>query len=181
MKKYQLGVLIIAIVTLVLAVYVISVGAKGKEDKKTFEAAQEIADDLSSYISKNQTIPESLSAAGIEDVPSSITYEKLNSKQYKFCATYNTDYGYSSGYYNLTSSFSGASLDDAAQGDEEVTESAYRRSSLYMYGYEKGENCQTIEPYIRTTPDYSNSVYCSTEELRARYSYLCGSEEDTQL
>lgn len=147
---YKLGLGVIGLFSLVLLIVVLVQASGAKADNLTQKDAQKVADQLNDYVEDEQTIPESLSAAGINDVPSAVRYEKLSKERYKFCVTYKAE---SSGF-------------DAASVQEEVIsgyygvdysdyESSYEESYLYLDStHKKGENCKTIKPYL-----YSNSSY----------------------
>ena len=151
MKKYYIGILILLALTLGLTGYTFVQAAGGKQDKETEKKAKSIASKLNNYITRNQKIPEKLSDAGIKDVPTTVTYSKLSSKEYKFCVTYKSAKGYSSsGPGNfLFDPFSQRYVDMA---QEETSNSDYKSSYLYLsYTHKKGQNCQTITPYIRSS------------------------------
>lgn len=182
MKKYYLGLLIIGLLTIGLAAYVINVGMQGKQDKQTYDKAQEIAEKLNDHISKEQEIPATLSEIDVSDAPGSISYEKLSSKQYKFCVTYKTSRGYGTG--DITSTLTGAALSGMYGGSLDY-ESNYESSRLYIpYTYEKGENCQTIKPTIYDFSDSDEDIfsedslyemYCSDPESRVTFGSYCDS------
>lgn len=122
-------------------VFVMLLAGNAKQDTETQNAANKAADKLNSYVSSKQTIPDSLQAADIHDMPKTISYRKVSDTSYKFCATYK------SASKNLSSDvlvnaaisgYRGASYDNYTS-----TESLYIPST-----HKKGEACQTIKPYI---------------------------------
>lgn len=179
MRKYRIGLIVIGLIVAGLSIYVLSLGAKSKQDKKTFESAQKIAKSLNAYISREQEIPDSLQEAGINDVPQTITFNKTSNRAYRFCATYNTDKGY--GGFDLTSTLTGAALSGLSDGMSlEDYESSYTPSSLYIsYSYHEGQNCQNVSPNLRSSSS-SSDVFCGTAELRQRYASFCDEEDASE-
>lgn len=169
MKKYVIGLIIITLVTLGLAGYVVSLGLGSRQDVKTEKSEQEVGDKLNAYIIKENKLPDSLSQAGAKDVPSSITYKKLSSEEYKLCVTYKAAKGY--GGSDITSVVTGAVISNmyGMGSSPDYSGSSYTPSSYYpSYTHKKGETCQTVKPYLQ--PDYSStspstiiddSAYCS--------------------
>jgi len=147
MKKYYLGLLVIALFTVGLTIFGISQAAASKQDKQTEKRAREIAKDLNKYVSSNGRIPESLDEAGIKDIPSTIKYEKKSESQYEFCATYRAASKYTG--LSFEGALSGSSLQQLNRSDQEIDPYEYQPSSLYIsYSHNKGENCRTVEPYV---------------------------------
>jgi len=165
MKKYYIGLGVIGIITLVFLALTIAKGASAKQDNDTKTKASTIAKDLNAYISKNRKIPESLEDAGIKDVPKSITYKKDSSTEYTFCATYKEAKTY--GSVDPTSLISGSTLrQNSSSLDDDLyigSSSSYKSSSLYpTTSYKKGENCQTIKPYLTSSSYYYDDVPTTT-------------------
>ncbi len=149
LKKYVLGFALIGLITLGLAVFTLMQGAAAKQDNETSKRAQEIADKLNDYIDSSSRIPENLDDAGISNVPSTIKYSKKNSSEYEFCVTYKAEKSY--GGSDVSSVFWGSALRSSATSEYEEDDS-YKPSSLYLpYSYKKGENCQTVKPYIASS------------------------------
>ena len=146
-QKYYIGFAVLGLASIGIAVFVLMQGFAGKQDIQTNKKANEIANDLNNYISKNRTIPESLEEADIRDVPAAIKYTKKDSSSYEFCVTYKADKSYSSN--GVTDVLWGSALRSSSYDDSGLYDSDYARSSLYLpYTYKKGENCQTVEPYV---------------------------------
>jgi len=163
MKKYYTGILILALVTLGLTGYVVNLGLKTRQDVKTEKSANDIATKLNSYIQKEQKIPKDLKAAGVTDAPGTISYTKDSEKAYTFCVTYKEAKGYGS---DITSTLTSAAT--SRYFGSSGSESSYKPSSLYLsYIHKKGENCQTVEPYLynRSSSSSSSSLYNSTSQL----------------
>ncbi len=160
MKKYYIGLGVIGFITLVLLGLTISKSAIAKKDNDTQSKASSIAKDLNSYISKNRKIPESLDDAGIKDVPKTITYKKDSSTEYTFCATYQEAKSYRS--VDATSLVSGSTLrQNSTTIDEDYysPSTTYKSSTLYpTSSYKKGENCQTIKPYLTSSSYYYDDL-----------------------
>ncbi len=165
MYKYYVGLGVLGIFTIVILGITITKGVTAKQDNMTKKRSREIAKDLNTYVTKNKKIPESLDEAGIKDVPSTITYKKDSGTEYTFCATYKEAYSY--GSTNPTSLLSGSSLKQSSSYEDdsryESSASSYKLSSLYpTYSYKKGENCQTIKPYLNTTSYTQPSIRSTT-------------------
>jgi hypothetical protein len=183
MKKYYVGMLVIGLIVLGLSGYVISMGMSAKADKKTFKTSQEIAEDLNAYVRTKKAIPDSLEEAGIKDVPSSIRYQKMTGGTYEFCVTYKADKSYGSA--DVGSVLYGAALGGAINDSTyERYQSDYTSSTLYInYYYQKGENCQTVKPIIRSSSSSSRNnnslydIYC-TGSNSSRYETYCASLEE---
>jgi hypothetical protein len=159
MKKYRIGLIVIALLVVSLAGYTLYLGQKGKQDLKTEEKANEVAEKLNIYVNKNGEIPESIDEIGVSNIPSTIKYEKLTDETYEFCVTYQNEKGYGSGYGYSPMSLLTGSLYGAAYSMSDTEDSDYERSYLYLdYTHKKGENCQTIRPYGVST-DYSNDGF----------------------
>jgi hypothetical protein len=159
MFKYYIGLGAIGVFTLVLLGIVFSKGSVAKQDNVTSKQASIIATKLNEYVINNKKLPESFDSAGIKDVPSTITYKKVSDSEYKFCATYNKAYSYSSGLNGLdaTSLLYGAALRQASvtplsTDSYDSYQSSYKASTLYpTYSYKKGENCQNVQPYLTSS------------------------------
>lgn len=170
MKKYYIGLAVIGLLTLGLIIFGIYQGVSSRQDRETESKSQQIADKLNNYISSKQVIPESLGAAGIKDVPSTVSYTKKSDSSYEFCVTYkSTSNDISIGSFDQV--LTGALQRQAGSYNTSYTDysSTYTPSSLYLpYGHKKGTNCQTIEPYLygssssdllNNNPTSSASIY----------------------
>jgi hypothetical protein len=141
-NRYKIGLAVIAVFTLGLAIYVAVQAGSAKQDNETYKAANEIATKLNDY-TLYKAPPESLSAAGIRDVPETVKYTKVSNDKYKFCVTYKAD----------SSGFDAANVQTdlltAAYGDPYASsQSTYEQSYLVLdTNHHKGENCQTIKTY----------------------------------
>ncbi len=155
MKKYYLGLIVLAVITLGLTGYVLKLGSEAKNDKKTETVAQDIAKKLNDYIQDNNKVPNNLGDVGASSVPSEIRYTKNSEKSYTFCVTFKAARGYGGGV-NVSSIVTGAfasSFSSAYKPDVD-----YKSTMLYVdYSHKKGENCQTIEPYISASSTSSSS------------------------
>lgn len=151
MKKYRIAVIVLCVLSLGFFLYVAAQGVSAKQDVETLKSAQDAATKLNSYTGKNGTVPQSLEQAGVKDNPSTITYQKLSSSQYKFCVTYKSKSSLELG--GTASMLTGAYLggDSSYSGGYSSGDSGY----LYVSGqYKKGQNCQTVTVY-----QYGNSPY----------------------
>jgi hypothetical protein len=145
MKKYYIGLIIIALFTLGLTGFVVTKGASNRQDTQTSKRANEIARELNEYVEQSG-VPESLEAAGIDDVPSTITYTKQGEETYEFCTTYkNASDTYGGGFDQvLTGSVQRQFSEENNYYDS--YESSYQPSSLYpAYSHKAGKNCQKIK------------------------------------
>lgn len=159
-----------AVLTLAILAYTFIQGVAQKTDKQTNLAAVRIAKELNEYIDQNNRIPESLAAADITDVPSAITYERKTSEVYEFCTTYKQSKGYGSadftsavvrGLYGIPAA--------SSSEDDYYSSSKYYPSQLYVdLYYQKGENCQSVKPYI-TDYTYPRTMYNDLKELDDSY------------
>lgn len=177
MKKYYIGLFILGLITLGLVGYVLTLGIQSRQDVKTEKSAQQAANKLNSYVRDKQKIPESLAEAGVNDVPPSIKYTKISEEKYKFCVTYKADKGYGSS--DLTSVITNAAASRVYGGDSSFSDtSSYEPSTLYLnYTHKKGEDCQTVKPYIYQSFDSSSSSstdYCDpTNQYYQYYKSYC--------
>ena len=170
MKKYYIGFLVLAVITLGLTGYVIKLGADSKSDKKTESAAQDIAKKLNEYVETKRKVPNNLTDAGVASVPSEIKYTKNSEMSYSFCVTYKTNRGYGGGV-NISSIVSGAVSSSLSSAFKDST-TDYKPTALYLsYIHKKGENCQTVQPVsvISTSESPSSTSSSSTQSLIDEY------------
>jgi hypothetical protein len=161
-KKYKIGIVVLALIILGLAAYIISLGVQSKEDKQTHASAQEIAEKLNAFVSEEQEIPANLSVAGIENVPSAISYEKVSGTTYHFCVTYKSDKSYGSSDVSSV-------LVNAAYGSQLYDNEIYEPQFLYISDdYQKGENCVTVKPQFYNIYDSSDDLF-DTESIYDTY------------
>lgn len=157
MKKYYVGLMILAIITLGLGVYVVSLGISGKQDKQTLIVAEDIAEKLNDYVSSANEIPDSLQDIGVTEVPSTISYTKQSDERYEFCVEYKTA---SSGYSvsNVSEMMLETAYSSELNYNSDGFDSSYEPSSLHVStSHDKGKNCQTIKPYIQRQSQSSGS------------------------
>jgi len=158
MKKWRIGVLVLGLLSVGLLIFVIVQGVSSKSDRQTLKQATTIADKLNSYVSDNQTVPVSLSEAGINGVPNSVSYTRQSSSTYEFCVTWktaNTDVSSTvqSDLYNATTN-GGYSSSNSSTG---YGSSGYQPSDLYIDSNHKaGKQCQTVKPYVYDYNSYDN-------------------------
>jgi type II secretory pathway pseudopilin PulG len=141
---YKVGLLVIGLFTLVITIVALVGASAAKQDTQTEKNANTIATKLDSYITVNQKVPSSLAVAGIRENTSHISYTKLSDTNYKFCVT-----------YKAASSTSTNPIDDlTGQSIYKKLAASYSgtyNDSSYLYispVHKKGENCQTVRPYL---------------------------------
>lgn len=150
-KKYYIGLSILALFVAVLLIYVLSQADIYKKDKQLNARAVEISQELNAYISSNNSIPENLTDAVSGDMPEEIIYTKKD-KRYTFCVSYRSSSdGITSPQEVLLSGVYGS----YSVGNYDYS-NGYVPSTLYINStsWSKGEQCQTVEPYL-----YSSSIY----------------------
>jgi hypothetical protein len=131
-----------------------------RADNKTYQAADKISRDLESYISAKNKIPAKLSEATKESIPETVKYTKLSSSRYKFCVTYKA----------ASSDLSASDISARVLSSTYSSEYQSDQEETYLYlspSHKKGENCQTIKPYINDyyTKD-SDSLFNSTSDCK---------------
>jgi hypothetical protein len=158
MRKWKLGLLALGVLTLGLAVYVAVQGVSSKQDRATTKQAIAIADKLNNYVNSKQSIPTDLSAAGVKDVPATITYTRKSDSSYEFCVTYkaaNTD---------VSAQVQNDLMRATTNGGYSGTQNPYTGTTdaptdLYVTSEHKaGKQCQTVKPYLYS---YSSGNYGS--------------------
>jgi len=146
MRRYYIGLAIIMTLVLGSFVYAISQAGDAKTDKKTLDKMTEISSKLDTYIYSNDyNIPTSLGLAGVKDVPSTITYQRLGGGTYKICVTYRTASNtFDAGWFSLLD----GSLFGQSGGVEPAltSDNSYLDSSRFTYNHKKGQTCQTVKP-----------------------------------
>lgn len=148
MKKYYLGLFILALFVLGLAGYTITQGGKGKKDEETTKKFQTIANKLDGHTIGNNKIPESLDELKIKDVPDTIKYEKISDEKYKICVSYDqASNEFDAGWFGLLTGVGGSApspYEKEVSPDEELSSIDYG----LIYLHKKGETCQTVKPPI---------------------------------
>lgn len=141
LRYYKIGLLVLGIFAIGLVILTLTQAGKAKQDTKTSDAAQSIATKLNDYVNSNQTVPSSLTEAGIKSVPDTVTYTKQSDNTYKFCIKYQTSnidtdvlsYWISRGMYG-------------GMGDD--TSPASPEDMLFVSPlHKKGNDCQTVKMY----------------------------------
>lgn len=168
LRKYVIGLSVLAVLTLGLVVTVVVQGSGAKTDKETYKTAKAIGADLEDYIDDKNIIPSRLSTATNMNIPEEITYTKVTSKEYKFCVEYNSA---------TSGSFSTSSAQSKLLNGLSSSSSSYSSSSSstpsYLYvreSHTKGKNCQTVKPVISSSYYKSyNSSDSSTSKCASLY------------
>lgn len=143
MKKYYFGLLALFILTTLFAVYTLVQGKNSKRDEQTSKRVEPIATKLMDYVYEQNAVPGSLSEADIQDVPSAITYEKLDGERFKFCAYF--DRASSSFDAGPLAFLTGLVFKVPTQEDAPKEETSYLDSYSLAYAHKKGDNCQTVK------------------------------------
>lgn len=150
-QRYYLGLSVLGVFTFVFFCIVLFQAASGRQDVATDKAASQIADKLNSYTDAQSKVPAKLSDVGIKNVPSTITYHKVSSTSYKFCATYK-----SAGNNGGVNSFQ-SDISKLETGDANVSTYQTDSSFLDVSRHHKGQNCQTVTIYTYNNLDNSGS------------------------
>ncbi len=155
LAKYRIGLAVLAFFTLVTFAVVLDQAGAHKQDLKTQEAANAIATKLNNYVDGQEKVPPSLAAAGIKDVPPSISYVKQSADIYDFCVTYKSSGG-GSGLVGAAQSF-------LATGSLAGTEySGYSDLEINPV-YHAGKNCQLVNTEISSLNGSSASTQTQTQ------------------
>lgn len=153
MKKYYFGLLALAVLTIVVTAITLSHGQSAKRDEETTKKVTSISTKLMDYIYQRNEVPESLAAADIKDVPSTISYQRLDNERFKFCATFDRDSSsFDAGPFAFLTGLVFRPPANEQNSDEEKT---YLDGYSLAYDHKKGENCQTVKAAVSTT-DYGN-------------------------
>jgi hypothetical protein len=159
LSKYRLGLAVIAIFTLGLLIVVMAQASATKQDNTTDTQANKAADKISNYTDNYGTIPASLKTAGADKLSPNISYRKLSATKYQFCVKYKAA---SSGFDTTSVE---QSLVTAAMGQGTGGGGGYNYTSgdnTYLSvptTHHKGQNCQTITPYLYNSSPDPNPVY----------------------
>lgn len=151
MNKWRIGISVLALFVFIMFVFVIYQGINSRQDRQTSKKAQAIASKLNNYVNGHQKIPVSLSEVGVTDVPSTIDYTKTSDSTYKFCVNYknnSTNLSQQAQDELTKAAFGGFGASNSYSTDS-GSSSSYENTYLYLSPtYKKGENCQTIKPYL---------------------------------
>ncbi len=149
--KYQAGLAVIGAFTLFLCIFVLFQAGDVKQDNATLKTASDIAQKLNDYTSNQQSIPDSLSAVGARDIPAAISYHRLSDTSYQFCVTFKAAAGDTNALRLLEDAASRSTNSEATYDSG--------NSSLYISSvHKKGENCQTVTPYVYNYSGASNQT-----------------------
>ena len=181
---YKIGLAVIGVFVIVLVVMVVTQANGAKQDTNSFNEATKIANTLNDYIDSNGTVPQSLSDAGVVNIPSSVTYTKVSDSSYRFCVTYNSE----SSNFNATATETSllSSAVNGANGSTNLNDfsgGTAKASGILIIDptHHKGKNCQTVSPYslnsngLSVNDSSSLSTSPSTASTSPLPSSLCGS------
>jgi type II secretory pathway pseudopilin PulG len=154
---YKAGLGVIGLFTLGIFIFAVVQGASAKQDTQTDKAAQSIAAKLNDYVDTNQRLPKTLAEAGVHGNTTHITYTKLSDEKYKFCVDYKTA---SEDYTSSVENVVGRGLyGDVSSPSGSSSSSSEDQYSLYIgSSHKKGQNCQTVAPYMYSASSDSSST-----------------------
>lgn len=147
--KYKIGLAVVGLFTVAITIWALAQAGATKQDNNTYNTANNIANKLNSYTESNDTAPYSLSYAGVNNPPSTITYTRLSDSSYRFCI-----------YYKTASSNFDASSAESDLFTSSVSDSNSYSGSLdygangYLFidtSHHKGNNCQVVNLYTDST------------------------------
>jgi hypothetical protein len=178
LKKYYIGLALLMFFALGCVAYALTQASAAKADKKTNDALQGVGEALDRYTVRDGTVAPSLQAAGAKDVPSSITYTKLDTNKYKVCINYKTvSSGFDAGWFSLLGGFFGSGYNNQTY--------SYSGNTVFdttvQYHHKKGQNCQTVAPYIyndsspSSSTDYPSTTYTPSLECNPKNLKVSGS------
>jgi hypothetical protein len=160
LTKYKIGFVLLGLFVIILLVVVISQARATKDDTNTYNRATTISTDLNTYIVNNDLVPNSLADANISSVPSTISYQKLSSDSFKFCVDYKTTSSDFDPTAVATGIISGSATGSATGSSTNAQYQPTSSVNLYINpDHHKGNNCQTITPYVYTRVINKNSTY----------------------
>ncbi|MBI2592417.1 hypothetical protein HYW36_02995 [Candidatus Saccharibacteria bacterium] len=153
MKKYYFGLAALFVLTVVFVVITLAQGKSSKRDEQTSKKVESISTKLMDYVYQQNSVPSSLNEAGIQDVPSTITYAKLDSERFKFCAYF--DRASSSFDAGPLAFLTGLVFRVPTSEASPEEETPYLDSYSLAYAHKKGQNCQTVKNVV-TPASYDN-------------------------
>lgn len=158
MKKYYFGLVVLAILTVLATAITLTNANNAKRDEETSKKAESISMNLSEYLYQQNKVPATLAEAGITDVPSTITYQQLDSTRFKFCVYY--DRASSSFDAGPLAFITGATYNAPVTGSDDEQEQSYLDTYSFSFIHKKGNNCQTVKPMLTTQSldDFSNTT-----------------------
>jgi Tfp pilus assembly protein PilV len=169
LTRYKIGLAVLGLFSIGLLGMVLVQANGAKQDNTTYKKAQEVAQKLNAY-TLTKSVPSSLAAAGITDVPSTISYNQLSSTSYKFCVTYKTS----------SSGFDASNVQSELLSGGAVSSSSYYDSSTSSYlsvdsTHHKGQNCQTVKSYSYDSSSlynkYTDPYSSSSSSSSSNYDY----------
>lgn len=159
LRPYKIGLAVIGLFTVGITIFALMAASAAKQDTKTEDAANSIATRLDTYITDKQKIPDSLSAAGVKGDNPHIKYTKVSDSAYTFCITFKSA---SSTAVNPLDQLTGRSIYKRLAAN-------YGSGSGYLYispVHKKGQNCQTVHPYIDGSSSYDDSQGPDTSDYQ---------------
>lgn len=182
MKKYYIGLAVLFVFSLILVFFVVSQAGNAKQDKKTTEKFDTIANKLDEYSYSNNSVPQSLSDIGVKDVPVTITYQKINEETYKICTTYSTESNvFDAGWFALLGGAFASSQPPESNDSKDTPKDFLDRTQSYYH--KKGKTCQTVKPLGVNLQDKATgsttNAPCNSDSTSAVYGYLTVDKVDT--
>ncbi|HET7320150.1 MAG TPA: hypothetical protein VFI84_01020 [Candidatus Saccharimonadales bacterium] len=188
-RRYQVGIVVLGLFTIIVAVILAVQAVSAKQDIVTAKKAEEVASKLNSYVQSKQSVPDSLDALKVNDIPSSITYAKKSTQSYEFCVTYKSasqDFSVNSLEQGLTG-FGLTSLGSSSSSGSSYYADLASTGYLYLPPtHKKGQTCQTVQTYSYpssySSPLFSSSYYGAQSTLNSSLSSSArDSERKTDL
>lgn len=153
LAKYQIGLFILAVFALAMTGFLVVQANAAKTDAKTYKSAEKTANAINEYISTRSIIPASLKDANITYDAKTVSYKKDSATTYTFCVTYKANGNSLDGTNLIGDTLYGSGYSGSSYEDDD-----YKAESIYLdYTWKKGENCQTVEPYI-VEKQYNDSL-----------------------
>jgi len=166
--KYRIGLGVIGFLTLIVCAVVLDLAGAHKQDAKTQAAANKIADQLNNYVDDRQKVPPTLAAAGIKNVPSTISYIKQSSDIYDFCVTYK---GSSNG-----DGLAGAAQSFLATGSVNGSNYSGYSDLVIDPAYHSGKNCQVVNTGFSSVSDNSTTTQTQTQAQTVQTPFVKNSD-----
>lgn len=142
--KYYLLFGLLILLTAGALIYVLSQASAAKADKLTSSKVTEIAAKLQKYTSTNGQLPATLDDAGVNSLPPTVSYSRINDGQYKICVFYHLA-GTSAGV-NAASLLAAVLRRSLPAGNSPPSGLPFLDTYSLADFHKKGQTCQTVNP-----------------------------------